>query len=463
MISSHASLLSRIQDTIQRHALFVPGDTVVLALSGGADSSALLDILLKLPDYCLTITVVHLNHCLRGTESDGDEEFCRTQAARYGLPFVCRSCDVTSLAAERKLTLEDAGRQARIAFFDEVSAKQAGATVVLAHHADDQAETFLMRMLRGAGMTGLSGMEYRNGRGYVRPLLDITRCEIEQYLRHNGLAWREDASNSDTAFLRNRIRHELLPCLRTYNPAISSTLADTAAILRGDEQLLEDMTAQLCAEISHKGEGGEIICSVEQLRSFDSARRSRVFRYQFKQLTGSLQGLSRAHLFCLEHIIDTVIPNTRLKLPAGVLCVREYDRLILTHGSDEVPPENHEVVIREKGCHLLPDGTVLEVGGEATATSVSTGYSVVVSATQVPFPWVLRLFRPGDRMQPLGMSGTKKIKNIFIDKKVPAAVRAKTPLLLCGNEIFWAVGICLSERCRSTEHEGEVISVRWVV
>ena len=195
-----------------------------MALSGGADSAALLDLLSRLPGYNLHLVAAHLNHSLRGVESDADEEFCRLLAARYAIPFEARRIDVRRVAEESRLNLEDAGRRARIELFDEIRIKYGATAVALAHHGDDQAETVLMRLLRGSGMTGLSGMAYRNARGYVRPLLDITRPDIEQYLRGRGLEWREDASNSDTAYLRNRIRHQLLPLLEEYNPDIRALL-----------------------------------------------------------------------------------------------------------------------------------------------------------------------------------------------------------------------------------------------
>ena len=461
MTSPHASFISRIGDTINRNALFAPGDSLVVAVSGGADSSALLDILLKLPDYRLIITVAHLNHSLRGAEADGDEEFCRTLATRYCVPFVSRRLDVKALASERKLNLEDAGRLARIAFLDEVKVERGAKVVVLAHHADDQAETFLMRLLRGAGMTGLSAMAYHNERGYVRPLLDVRRKEIEQYLRDNGLAWREDSTNTDTSFLRNRIRHELIPVLKEYNPAIVASLAGTALLLRGDDQLLEEMTSELCATTCHRGEGGEMFCSVRQLRSFDSARRSRILRYLFKQVSGTLQGFSRRHLDRLHGMIDGSAPNVRLKLPSGVLVVREYDQLRCGLDKQGTPNLDYEVRITGAGRYQLPDGTLLDVGEEALSNHELATHVAAISTIMVPFPWLVRRFRPGDRMSPLGMNGTKKIKNIFIDRKIPADVRARTPLLLCGEEVIWVAGICLSERCRVTAPEDTVITVQW--
>ena len=214
MTTTH-DLHTRITGAIRTQQLFRPGDTLIIGLSGGADSCALLDLLASLSAFPLRLIAAHLNHTLRGSDSDDDEEFCRDLAAHHQIPFEARRVDVKALAAKESLNLEDAGRRARIAFFDELRDRWQAAAVVLAHHADDQAETLLMRLLRGSGMSGLVGMPWRNGRNYVRPLLEISRSEIEAYLSARQLNWREDASNRDTAFLRNRIRHELFAAAGT--------------------------------------------------------------------------------------------------------------------------------------------------------------------------------------------------------------------------------------------------------
>ena len=239
----------RITAAILTKQLFKSGDTLIIGLSGGADSTALLDLLATLPAFPLRLVAAHLNHCLRGAESDADEQFCRDLAAHYTIPFESRCVDVKGLAARESLNLEDAGRRARITFFDEISITWQAAAVVLAHHADDQAETVLMRLLRGSGTSGLVGMPWRNGRGYIRPMLDITRAEIEAYLAERRLDWREDTSNLDTTFLRNRIRHELLPLLEAYNPAVRNALATTAGILSEEDMLLDALTRQVAKQV----------------------------------------------------------------------------------------------------------------------------------------------------------------------------------------------------------------------
>ena len=459
MTSSDTVLLSRVERTVSRQQLFQPGDTLVVALSGGADSTALLDLLAKLPHYNLHLIAAHLNHCLRGTESDTDEEFCRLVAVRQGIPFEARRIDVKTLAEVSRLNLEDAGRRARIEFLDEVCSKYGATAVALAHHADDQAETVLMRLLRGSGMTGLSGMAYRNARGYVRPLLDITRSDIEQYLRARGLKWREDASNGETIYLRNRVRHKLLPILEKYNPAIRSCLATTASIISGDEALLEELTERVFAE-SFLVEDGRAVCSIGQLRTLNPALRRRVLRHAFKQVSGTLEGVSVRHIDAISDLIDSDRPNSRIALPQAVAVVREYDKMVFMYSDELALETDFELLIAEPGIYRLPCGGSLVVELINVVTLPVDSGTACFDLDKIPFPWLVRTFRPGDRIVPFGMSGRKKVKDVFIDRKIPVSERRRIPLLFCGDDLVWIAGVCASELSRI--NAGSAANVRVV-
>ncbi|MDD2899617.1 MAG: tRNA lysidine(34) synthetase TilS [Desulfuromonadaceae bacterium] len=458
------ALISRIAHTVIRHTLINPGDTLIVGLSGGADSIALLDLLSRLPEYNLRLIAVHLNHCLRGAESDADEEFSRGAALRYGIPFESVRKDVKKHAEERHLNLEDAGRLARIDLFEEISRKYGAAAVALAHHADDQAETVLMRLLRGAGMTGLSGMSYRNSRGYIRPLLDISRSDIERYLRECGLSWREDASNGDTIYLRNRIRHQLLPLLEEYNPAIRARLAATATIIRGDEGLLQTLTEQAFTDLCRVGES-VVTCSVAYISRFDRALQSRVIRHAFKQLTGTLEKFSQRHVDAVCEIINSGRPNVWITLPHGVEVVKEYDTLKWvrseTYGSTYGCTSDVDIHINEPGCYLMTAGSCISVEMVPAAVFPAEQNIIYVDMAKSPFPWIARTFRPGDRMIPIGMQGRKKVKDIFIDKKIPFSQRSQIPLLWCGPDLIWIAGVCISELCRIDIPSAAFARVTW--
>lgn len=460
MISPGSALIYSVERTIRLQRLFRPGDTLVVAISGGVDSTALLDLLVRLPGYNLNLIVAHLNHRLRAAEADADQEFCRGMAVRYNVPFEVRRVDVKTMASDSGLNLEDAGRRARIQFLDEIRTKFDAAAVVLAHHADDQAETVLMRLLRGSGMTGLSGMAFRNARGYVRPLLEVCRAEIEQYLLGLGLDWRNDSSNSDTIYLRNRIRHQLLPLLEEYNPAIRSCLAATASVLSGDEELLVELTEQAFA-VACRVEVDEIVCSVAQLRTINTALRRRVLRHAFRQLTGSLEGVSQRHIDALCDMLDSGRPNSRLSLPQAVTAVREYDLIVLKSKVGGDQGTGFELLITEQGFYRLPSGGTITVDLTTAASFLADSGIVCFDLATTPFPWLVRTFRPGDRIRPFGMSGRKKVKDIFIDRKIPASERRRIPLLFCADDLVWIAGVCASESTRVNTPAAAVVRVSW--
>lgn len=452
----------KVVRTVRQQQLFRPGDTLIVALSGGADSTALLDLLVRLFSYNLHLIAAHLNHSLRGVESDADEEFCRTLATGYGIPFETRRVDVKALANAEGLNLEDAGRRTRIEFFDELCGKYGAAAVTLAHHADDQAETVLMRLLRGSGMTGLTGMALRNARGYVRPLLDITRAEIEQYLRERGLNWREDASNSDTTFLRSRVRRLLLPILEEYNPAIRASLAATASLLADEDALLGELTEQAFNE-SCRIEDCKIVCSVRQLQLLNLPLRRRALRQAFKQLTGTLEGVGLSHINALCDLLDTKRQNSRLSLPQLVTVVKEYDRISFRKALESVPVATPDLLINAPGHLMLPTGGSLTVEIPESVDDFNTinNDTAFFGLDRTPFPWRVRTFLPGDRIIPFGMSGRKKVKDIFIDQKIPLSERRRIPLLFCGTDLIWIAGVCVSELCRINSHSAAIVRVIW--
>lgn len=446
MSGPSGELNKRIARTVLERKLFKAGDTIIVALSGGADSTALLDLLSKLPDIHLSLVAAHLNHSLRGPDSDADEEFSRSLALRYAIPFESRRIDVKAFAARHGLNLEDAGRRSRIAFFCEMREKWRATAVALAHHAGDQAETVLMRLLRGSGPHGLSGMPFRNGRGFVRPMLEITRQEIEAYLAKNGLAWREDASNRDTAFLRNRIRHELLPLLERYNPAIRERLTETAALLSDENELLGQMAEKAATQACTVNNEG-LACDISLLAAEPPAIRRRVFRLALQRLAGNLNHFTNRHIEALELLSVSPSPNATLNLPQGVTAVREYASLLLRRTTAAPLSASGEVLIEEPGHYPLPGGGLLTVTFEPSLPDFAAlpSNTTCFDLDKVPFPWLVRTFRPGDRIVPLGMNGGKKVKEIFIDSKIPLPQRQQIPLIFSGDTLIWVCGLRSSE------------------
>jgi len=473
-------LRKRIARTIREQQLFEHGDTLIVAISGGADSTALLDLLASLPGFALRLVAAHLNHCLRGPDSDADELFARGLAGRYGIPFESGRIDVKELAAQQGLNLEDAGRRARIAFFEELREKWQATSVALAHHADDQAETVLMRLLRGSGPSGLSGMQYRNDRGFIRPMLDITRAEIETYLTEQGLAWREDASNSDANFLRNRIRHELLPLLEGYNPAIRQRLGATAALLADEDALLDQLAEKAVVHACTANDQG-LACDISLLAAEPAALRRRMFRLALARLAGNLDHFTNRHIKALELLADSPRPNATLNLPQGITAIREYGSLMLQRASFSSPCANPRTkrlhpspplqgtegvdpevrIIIGPGVYEMPNGGRLTISiAQAAPADLChlPADTAVFDLDQAPFPWHVRTFLPGDRIVPLGMSGSKKVKEIFIEEKIPLPLRKQIPLVFSGDTLIWICGLRTSQLSRVSSRASSIIS-----
>ncbi len=440
------TLHSRIENTLREHDLCQPGDCLIVAVSGGADSVALLDLLATLPCYPLRLIVAHLNHSLRGAESDADEQFVKGVASHYGLPYEVRQVDVRSLAQRSRLSLEEAGRHARYAFFEELRQQHGAAAVAVAHHADDQAETLLLRLLRGAGTAGLTAMSPNSGLAIIRPLLGLHRNELHAHLACQGLTFREDSSNRDRSFLRNRVRHELLPLLATYNPAISARLAATAALLREDEQLLEQMTNTVWLQLATAGDGWAALPR-EPLQCHPLAMRLRLYRLAITTVSGDLRRIERKHCLAMDHLLQAGQTGGRTALPKGLTALLVNDRLLLTQRERLRPQPPEPTTITGPGRYDLGNGLRLLVEQATVPASWNDlpPYVTYIDDQTAPFPWELRPVHGNDRLAPLGMSGSRLARDILIDAKLPRHLRPCLPLLLCNGTPLWLPPL---RRCR---------------
>jgi len=454
------SILKKVARAIERHGLFSPGDTVIVAVSGGADSVALLDMLASLERLRLKLVVAHLNHGLRGAESDGDADFTAGLALYYGLPLESGAADVREIARLEGLSLEDAGRKARYQWFDAVAEMHRARRIALGHHADDQAETFLLRLLRGAGTTGLGGMRPLSADRYARPLLGVSRAEILDYLHKRGLSWRDDSSNADTGFLRNRIRHECIPYLATYNPAIADRLNAAAEILAADEAVLEGVTDRVFERLSLTVSSGvalDLPLAAAELPGI----RYRLYRRSILTLKGDLARITGSHLKQIDDLVCSARVNGVLSLPGGVTVRRSYQTLRFVLPGEEPEAGHWEIIIAGPGRYRLPGGGDLTVRLTAPPATWATvpASRAYFDPFSTPFPWTLRTFRPGDRFRPFGMSGTRKVKEFFIDNKVPATLRRRIPLLFGKGELLWIGGFRISEAARIHPGAGVVAEV----
>jgi tRNA(Ile)-lysidine synthase len=457
-------MLTKVQSALA--AMLVPGEPLLAGVSGGPDSVAMLDMLISggwHPHVC------HLNHQLRGAESDADAGFVQHLAERHQLAVSVEVRDVAAFATEKKLSLEDAARQARLEFFSAVARRTGITRIALAHTADDQVETFLMRLLRGAGVPGLIGIWPERKLGplrIIRPLLKVRRQEVLDYLAAHHLPYRTDASNDDPRFTRNRVRHELLPLLeRDFNPAVREVLLRTAEILRDEDFYLLRHVAQTFYMRTSRDDA----LHVPKLVEFAAAVQRRLIRFWLGGEDESGQRFSFDHIESVRAIASSASPSAEVDLPGDVVVYREYEWLRKGSRKELAPVEGKwplkmegETVLGELGVslhsHLEPcEGNVLRFAGNDK--NAGTEWLDADALGEEP---IVRTWQEGDRFQPLGMSETKKLQDFFVDEKVPRRERGRLPLLCAADgRIAWVVGVRMGDAFKVTESTRRVLRVRF--
>jgi tRNA(Ile)-lysidine synthase len=462
-------LADRVLATVRKHGMLPPsGGRVLVALSGGPDSVGLLHLLCMLAARGeLTVAgAAHLNHGLREA-ADADERFCRERAAELGIPLCVQRADVRALAEDWQTSLEDAGRRARYAFLERAAVELNASAVATGHTLDDQAETFLLQLIRGAGPRGLSGIGPKVGL-VRRPLLDIRRDEIREWLAAEGIGFREDESNRDVAFTRNRVRHVLVPLLeRDFSPGIVEVLARESAIAREDEAYLQSAAIELARSVVLASE--DIIeIDASALRSLHPAVASRVVRIALARL-GSGRYIGFDHV---EGVLSLArLPEaSALSLP-GQQARRIGERIVLRRslpGSFEnsfrVPLSiPGEVLLERQGwvvsaefgstlARLGSNGSAPHPGSSGKADGVGR-LEVALRTESVSLPLSVRSRCRGDRLRPAGMQGRrKKLQDLFVDRKIAREERDAVPLVVDREDrILWVVGHAVAEDFQVTE------------
>ncbi|MFA7535560.1 MAG: tRNA lysidine(34) synthetase TilS [Desulfuromonadales bacterium] len=424
------------------HSLLRPEDRVLVAVSGGPDSVCLLHLLWQLaPALGVTVCAAHLDHLLR-PESGREASFVQDLCAQWDIPLTLRAADVAQTARRRHSGIEETAREVRRDFLREVATRQDCRVIALGHHRGDQAETVLHRFLRGSGGTGLAGMRLAN-LPFIRPLLEVTRRQILDYLRQNQLPWVEDSSNQDRAFTRNRLRNEILPLLKEFNPRLEENLARSARRMAiEDDFWREQSESALSSLAAFSGENCHLDCG--RLLQLHPAFRTRILRQALFRVRGDLHRLSAVHFENIENLLLRKRSQADLHLP-GAWIGRRYNRLWLRRSP---PPETPDVslVIEGPGEFTIPRIGRLWVAIEPAALGEGR-QTVEFDPAVVKFPLRLRQFRPGDRFRPDGLGGHKKVKDFFVDMKLDRESRRRV-LLLEGDEVFWLVGMRRCEGLR---------------
>ena len=425
--------------------------SVVVAVSGGVDSTVLLDVLDGLG---YRLHVAHLDHALR-PNSAADSRFVAGEAQRRGLPCSIERRDVGEYARTKGLSLEEAGRRQRYAFLDQVADRTGAKFIALGHHADDQAETVILRLLRGSGATGLGGMEIAREGRYLRPLLRVRRAEIEKYARQRSLRYREDPSNRDSRFLRNRVRGELMPLLKSYNPNVVEVLNRTAALLKAEDDLLAELTQEALDTVICECRNDKVALDSNRLLAYHIAIQRRVLRAVLQGLAAAEGPFDFARVEQVRGWIEADDKRLRV-LGAGLRGQGCGTRYILRRGQRspvaccfEIPGA---LVLREHGVKIRVqvvspehfDGSteLAEVKSQLGGAQVALDADLLGARVQV------RSLRPGDRFQPLGMEGRKKLSDFLIDAKWPKISRDEVLVLTRGEEIAWVAPLRSSHAFR---------------
>jgi tRNA(Ile)-lysidine synthase len=433
---------------IRRHDLLSPGDRILVAVSGGPDSVALLHVLHELRgDFDLYLEVAHLQHGIRGDAGKEDARFVRQLAGNLNLPFHLKEVDLPRMKLSAgKGNLEELARRARYRFFSDVAAERNLQKIATAHTLDDQAETAFMWFLRGAGLKGLGGMaplgrtpgETGEGPALIRPFLEVPKAEILEYLEDRRLDFRVDSTNQDPALLRNWLRLDLLPKIhRRIDMQVSRRLGQQAEIFRDEEDLLDGLARDCFAGV-RTADGLDRLALLAQPRGL----QRRILRLWIEQARGHLRGLEFVHIEDSLRLIAGEAPQGRVAVPGGWELVREYDRLKIEKQLRRRHPVCYDYPL-EIGMVL----SIPEAGLELWSERIMALDGLPKDLMQAVFDTAcltgalsVRNFRRGDRFRPLGMKGRKKIKDLFIEKRVPLSMRARWPLLAAGDEIVWIPG-----------------------
>ncbi|MFC2056345.1 tRNA lysidine(34) synthetase TilS [Chloroflexota bacterium] len=464
-------LEQRVLHFIQEHSLVSGQLQLPVAVSGGPDSVCLLHILVRLREELdVKLHVAHLDHKLRGVESEADARYVSQLAHQLGIPATIEARDVKDYQARQRISLEEAAREVRYTFLAEV-AKSVGANcVAVGHTTDDHIETILMHLIRGTGTRGLRGLQpdsrwqsSESSLMIIRPLLQVNRQETADYCYRYELEPRIDASNLLLSPLRNRIRHQLLPILKSYNPRVAKALLRTAHIVGDDLAVLDKEVARLWGSIARK-QGDIVVLDKEKFLEIPPALQRYLLRSAIEGILGNLKDIEARHI---EEIMAALSKpaGKRLNLPRGLVFIIEYNRYLLateTVALSPFPVISNEFVLKIPGETLFPSWCVkATVIKREQMEDKENDFTAYLDLDKVGDRTVVRCRQAGDRFQPLGMNQPKKLGEYMIDAKIPRAWRQQIPVVCSPERILWVVGWRIDDRAKVTENTEQVLRLEF--
>ena len=433
-------VLDKVAESISRYSMIPANCRVGVAVSGGADSTFLLQALWRLGHGPLT--VLHINHHLRGGESDADEARVRQMAKQLGLEFL-----TLDWWYGQQNNLEQAARNARHDWFTELIASGQIDRAATGHTKSDQAETVLFRLLRGSGSRGLAGVLSTTREGLIRPLIDVERAEIEHWLEGNGIDWSEDASNRDTALVRNRIRHELLPHLRDeWNPSIVDALSQLAELSAGEESYWQEEINRILPGVWRKI-GETYVAAIEPILSNPRPVQRRLVRAMIEKAKGDLRQIDFSHIENVLLLLNSSEGSGRIQIP-GLDVFRSFDWIRFAQpGADTLESRDYQVEVLLPGEMEIPNGAGVIFTELVDMDSVYNEGSTLIDLQHAVNSLVVRNWRPGDRYHPESFTGEVKLKNLFQDHRIPLWERRHWPMICVGEQILWAERFGVAKGC----------------
>jgi tRNA(Ile)-lysidine synthase len=454
-------MINKIRQTIEKYNLLDKGDRVVVALSGGPDSTALLVILTQIAEEIgFNLIAAHINHGLRAEESDEDEKYSRELSEKMGVAFVSHKIDKTGV--EKGVSPEDYYRRQRYSFLNKVAKEQRAKKIALGHNLQDQAETVLLNLLRGSGLEGLKGiLPMRDGK-FIRPLIEVSRREIISFLNAAGIQYRQDSSNESKQYLRNKIRGELIPYIKEkFNPKIEENLAQTAEILRNEDEFIRQYVLEAMESPYIQRQKNLISLNIAYINKLPQAIRLRFFKALLESLNPEKNGFSFIHIKSLENLAQMQESGKRISLPSDIAARREYDNLILERKKACPKRIEYEYTMKIPGSINIQERNLtirLQITNRDYIDFGSEN-KVYIDLDKISLPLILRNRRDGDWFQPLGMKGRKKIKTLFIDRKIPRNERDVIMLIADQISVVWIEKMHLNDRVKIAKETKNVLEL----
>lgn len=451
----------KFYETINKHKMIHKGDKVIVAVSGGPDSMCLLHLFLTYREQLgIYLLVAHLDHMFRGEESQGDALFVQSFCARKGLTFISDRVNVPGFIEKTGLSPEDAARRIRYDFFERAVLNYNAQKVALGHNRNDNEETVLMNILRGAGLEGLVGINPVQGK-YIRPIIDVPRDAIQNYLHKNNIKYRTDRTNFTTDYFRNKLRLELIPLIKEkYSPNLGGSLRRLSDIARYDLQYIEFAVERAWSD-SVKVAKGVVSINITKFRKIHPSVRRHIIRKAIDYLTGDVKDFEYKHTISLIDFIFNAKSGNIIDLPKGVLGQKDYENFVLYLKRRNKDVCDYVYVLPLMG-HLLIKETDVEI---RSCIKPRDTYKLVKSnpliaqldCDKIKGTLTVRNRRPGDKFVPLGCMYYKKLQDFFIDNKVPKRQRKMIPIVEDSEKIVWVGGMRIDERCKITEKTKNVL------